>query len=91
MITNASHRTARSAKVAAVQRNNAIYGNDVEVVSADDLAFGDFTDALEGRYQSTFTSDDRHQSLRFGCQASAALFTPQLHWLEGTHPRTLSP
>ncbi|OJT14017.1 hypothetical protein TRAPUB_9427 [Trametes pubescens] len=40
--------TARSAKVAAVQRNNAIYGNDVEVVSADDLAFGDFTDALEG-------------------------------------------
>lgn len=49
MVANASHRTVRSAKVATIQGNNAVYGADVEVIGVDDLAFGDFTDALKGK------------------------------------------
>ncbi|KAI0666314.1 NAD-P-binding protein [Trametes maxima] len=40
--------TVRSSKVALVKEGTAIYGGDVEVVAADDLAFGDFTQALKG-------------------------------------------
>ncbi|KAI0823104.1 NAD-P-binding protein [Trametes gibbosa] len=40
--------TVRSAKVDFAKESNAIHGADVEVVAADDLAFGDFTDALKG-------------------------------------------
>ncbi|KAI0358996.1 NAD-P-binding protein [Trametes cingulata] len=40
--------TVRSSKVDFVRESNAIYGSDVEVIGIDDLAFGDFTDALKG-------------------------------------------
>ncbi|KAI0336201.1 NAD-P-binding protein [Cubamyces sp. BRFM 1775] len=39
--------TVRTAKVASVRENNAMYGSDVEVIGADDLAYGDFSDALQ--------------------------------------------
>ncbi|KAH9846635.1 NAD-P-binding protein [Lenzites betulinus] len=42
--------TVRSAKVNFAKESNASYGADVEVVAADDLAFGDFTDTLSGVY-----------------------------------------
>ncbi|OSC97805.1 NAD-P-binding protein [Trametes coccinea BRFM310] len=40
--------TVRSARLDFVRQSNTIYGSDVEVIAADDLAFGDFTDALKG-------------------------------------------
>ncbi|KAI0651507.1 NAD-P-binding protein [Trametes meyenii] len=40
--------TVRSGRVALAKEGTAIYGGDVEVVAADDLAFGDFTEALKG-------------------------------------------
>ncbi|KAL7282464.1 hypothetical protein ACG7TL_003935 [Trametes sanguinea] len=40
--------TVRSAKLEAVRQSNNIYGTDVEVIVIDDLAYGDFTDALRG-------------------------------------------
>ncbi|KAH9891051.1 NAD-P-binding protein [Cubamyces lactineus] len=40
--------TVRSAKVASVRDNNTMYGSNVEVIGADDLAYGDFSDALRG-------------------------------------------
>ncbi|KAH9891038.1 hypothetical protein C8Q73DRAFT_792476 [Cubamyces lactineus] len=39
--------TVRSGKLDAACENNAIYGADVEVIAADDIAFGDFTEALK--------------------------------------------
>ncbi|KAI9059689.1 NAD-P-binding protein [Trametes sanguinea] len=40
--------TVRSAKVEFARQNTAIYGSDVEVVAVDNLAYGDFTEALKG-------------------------------------------
>ncbi|KAI0639042.1 NAD-P-binding protein [Trametes polyzona] len=40
--------TVRSAKLDTARQSNASYGTDVEVIAADDLAYGDFTDALKG-------------------------------------------
>ncbi|KAI0351273.1 NAD-P-binding protein [Trametes cingulata] len=39
--------TVRSSKLALARESNALYGADVEVIAADDLAFGDFTAALK--------------------------------------------
>ncbi|KAI0662480.1 NAD-P-binding protein [Cubamyces menziesii] len=40
--------TVRSGKLDLARESNAMYGKDVEIVAADDLAFGDFTEALKG-------------------------------------------
>ncbi|KAI9065330.1 NAD-P-binding protein [Trametes sanguinea] len=40
--------TVRSARLDFVRQSNTIYGSDVEVIAVDDLAFGDFTEALKG-------------------------------------------
>ncbi|KAI0336187.1 NAD-P-binding protein [Cubamyces sp. BRFM 1775] len=40
--------TVRSGKLDAARESNAIYGTTVEVIVADDLAFGNFTEALKG-------------------------------------------
>ncbi|OSD05863.1 NAD-P-binding protein [Trametes coccinea BRFM310] len=40
--------TVRSAKVEFARQNTAIYGSDVEVIAVDDLAYGNFTEALKG-------------------------------------------
>ncbi|KAL7285788.1 hypothetical protein ACG7TL_000897 [Trametes sanguinea] len=40
--------TVRSAKIEFARQNTAIYGSDVEVVAVDDLAYGNFTEALKG-------------------------------------------
>ncbi|KAI0373137.1 NAD-P-binding protein [Pilatotrama ljubarskyi] len=52
-LVNAGYRvrgTVRSSKLEFARENNGAYGDDVEVIAADDLAFGDFTTALEGVY-----------------------------------------
>ncbi|KAI0371003.1 NAD-P-binding protein [Pilatotrama ljubarskyi] len=42
--------TVRSSKLEFARESNAAYGADVEVVAADDLAFGDFTAVLKDVY-----------------------------------------
>ena len=50
-VSTGHFRTARSAKVAAVQQGFAQYGDRYEVVGVDDLIGGDFTDILKGGSQ----------------------------------------
>ncbi|KAI0761206.1 NAD-P-binding protein [Trametes elegans] len=40
--------TVRSHKVASARESNVAYGGDVDVVAIDDLAYGDFSEALQG-------------------------------------------